>query len=188
MTDPWRGSNVRLRAVEPSDWEFFLTWEEDAESARASYFIPFPRSREAAKKWASELALQEPSDHVFRWVIENLVGEPVGTINTQNCDPRNGTFQYGIAIPREHRRKGYATEAIRLVLTYFFHELRYQKVNVSVYAFNEPSLELHRKLGFQEEGRRRRMIFTNGQFHDEIIFGMTAEEFAESLQRGEAWQ
>jgi RimJ/RimL family protein N-acetyltransferase len=88
-----------------------------------------------------------------------------------------GTFRYGLSIVREQRRKGYASEAIHLVLAYFFRELRYQKVNVEVYAFNEPSLRLHLRLGFREEGRLRRMIRTAGAYHDEIILGMTVEEF-----------
>ncbi len=83
-----------------------------------------------------------------------------GTINTHSCDPRHGTFGYGLAIAREHWRKGYASEAICLVLAYYFRELRYQKVTAHVYAFNEASIRLHEKLGFQLEGRLRRMIFT----------------------------
>jgi RimJ/RimL family protein N-acetyltransferase len=48
----------------------------------------------------------------FRWIIEDRDGEFVGTINSHTCDPRSGTFQYGIAIRREHWRQGYASEAI----------------------------------------------------------------------------
>jgi RimJ/RimL family protein N-acetyltransferase len=36
---------------------------------------------------------------------------------------------------------------------------------------------MHKKLGFQEEGRRRRQVFFNGEFHDDVLFGMTREEF-----------
>jgi RimJ/RimL family protein N-acetyltransferase len=60
-----------------------------------------------------------------------------------------------------------------------FRELRYQKANATVYAFNEGSLALHRKLGFVEEGRIRRNHFTNGEYHDEFWFGITREEFEE---------
>ena len=42
---------------------------------------------------------------------------------------------------------------------------------------NEASIRLHKKLGFLEEGRRRRQVFFNGEYHDEILFGMTREEF-----------
>ena len=46
------------------------------------------------------------------------------------------------------------------------------------------SIRLHEKLGFQLEGRLRRMIYTNGQFFDELLFGLTAEEFAARYSTG----
>jgi RimJ/RimL family protein N-acetyltransferase len=177
MANIWQGTSVRLRAVEPEDWEAFYQWDLDTEMARLSYWIPFPGSREHAKKWTSEEARAEPKGHNFRWVIESLDGDFAGSIDTHACEPRSGTFEYGIAIQRQYWRKGFASEAIRLVLAYFFGELRYQKVTVHVYEFNEPSLRLHQKLGMCQEGRLRRMIYTAGAYHDEIIFGMTAEEF-----------
>jgi ABC-type microcin C transport system duplicated ATPase subunit YejF len=36
---------------------------------------------------------------------------------------------------------------------------------------------LHERLGFQQEGRLRRMFFVDGAYVDDVIFGMTAEEF-----------
>ncbi|RPI29658.1 MAG: N-acetyltransferase [Chloroflexota bacterium] len=174
----WQGNKVRLRAFEAADWETFFQIDQDTEIARLCYFIPFPRSPEASQKWAAEAAMAKPVGDEFCFVIETLEGEPVGTINTHHCDARSGTFQYGLGIHRDHWRKGYAREAIYLVLRYFFSELRYQKVNAPVYAFNQASIQLHERLGFKEEGRLRRMIFTGGEYHDEIMFGMTLEEFA----------
>ena len=176
-TNLWQGKLVRLRAVEPDDWKFFFEWDQDTLFAQNTYEIPFPGSREAAKKWTTELATAAPKNHEFRWIIETLAGEFAGTLNSHTCDSRVGAFRYGLAIRREHWRKGYASEAIRLVLAYFFRELRYQKVNVNVYEFNEPSLKLHLKLGFREEGQLRRTVYTEGKFYADIILGMTAEEF-----------
>ncbi len=178
MTSIWHGSLIRLRAVEPDDWRYFFEGDEDTDFGRWTYYIPFPVSQEWAKKWTADLAAApQPANHEFRWVIENLAGEFVGTINTHGCDARVGVFHYGLAIRRAHWRKGYAREAVTLVLRYFFTELRYQKVNVEVYSFNAPSAHFHRALGFVEEGRLRRTVFTNGQYHDEILLGMTMEEF-----------
>jgi RimJ/RimL family protein N-acetyltransferase len=87
-------------------------------------------------------------------------------------------FNMGWASAAQYWRKGYATEAIQIVLRYFFDELRYQKVNVHIYDFNSGSIELHRRLGFQEEGRLRRMGYTQGQHYDWLLLGMTREEFA----------
>lgn len=47
-----------------------------------------------------------------------------------------------------------------------------------IYAFNTASQALHERLGFQQEGRVRRMIYTDGQYHDELIYGLTGDEFA----------
>lgn len=182
MSNMWQGKLVKLRAVEPDDWQQFFAWDEDTEYGRYTWQIPFPRSREATQKWTTEQAAAKPQNDEFRLCIETLNGQFVGTINTHDCDPRVGTFEYGIVIDRQHQRHGYATEAVQLVLTYFFKELRYQKVSVIVYDFNVESLALHEKLGFQHEGRLRRMGFSNGRYFDYILLGLTKEEFEERQQ------
>lgn len=180
----WKGKLVRLRGVEPEDWEALYTWSLDTELDRMSHTTIFPPSKEHYRKRTAERAATYSDENdIFRWMIENMDGELVGTINSIQTDRRHGTFGYGLGINRPFWRKGYASEAIFLVLRFFFHELGYQKANVQVYAFNEASLGLHRSLGFKEEGRLRRMVYTNGQYHDEIHFGMTREEFEERFLR-----
>lgn len=70
------------------------------------------------------------------------------------ADPAAGRFGYGIAIGRPYQRRGYASEAVVILLRYLFGERRYHKCEVGIYAYNEPSVALHRRLGFVEEGRR----------------------------------
>lgn len=174
----WAGAQIRLRAVEPADWETHFLWDQDSETARSLDVVHFPHSQEAVKRWAERASLQEgKTTDDFDFEIETNAGEQVGAIGTHHCERRAGTFSYGVAIRAEHMRKGYASEAILLVLRYFFHELAYQKVTAHVYSFNAPSIALHEHLGFQLEGRLRRMIFTHGQRFDELLYGMTREEF-----------
>lgn len=40
-------------------------------------------------------------------------------------------------------------------------------------------IRLQDSLGFQLEGRLRRMVYTDGGFHDEMVYGLTIEEFRE---------
>ncbi len=171
---------MRLRAIEPADWAAYHTWDRDDDQARNLAAVLFPRSEESARRWAEAESRRQPEDHHFRFVIENKTGEVVGDLTTHHCDARVGTFAYGISIRHDQRRKGYAKEAIRLVLHYYFRELRYQKVTVSVFDFNEASIRLHDSLGFKQEGRLRRTAYTKGRHHDELVFGLTVEEFEES--------
>ena len=177
MTNCWQGNLIRLRAVELEDWKYCLAWDKDIEFSQFTDELLFPDSPERLGKWISELATTEPWKQECRLMIENSEGLCVGTINSHTCNTRAGTFQYGIYVQPEHPRKEYGTEAIQLLLSYFFHELRYQKVNVTIHGFNEGSIGFHRKLGFLEEGRLRRMVFANSRYDDEVIFGMTVEEF-----------
>jgi RimJ/RimL family protein N-acetyltransferase len=177
MGDIFQGRLVRLRAIEPSDWEAHYHWNLDTDSARLSYDLGFPTSRESVKAWADAESRREPRNDEFRFQIARVDGPMVGTLLTHHCDLRHGTFMYGIAVMPEHRGKGYASEAIRLLLRYFFQERRYQKVTAEVYSFNEASIRLHERLGFTLEGRLRRMIFTEGQHFDTLVYGMTSEEF-----------
>jgi RimJ/RimL family protein N-acetyltransferase len=167
-----------LRAVEPGDAEFFHQWNQDTNTARLLYWVPFPESLEAAKQWAQQNATRHSDNDEFFWVIETLQGEFAGTISTHYANRRNGNFKYGIGILEAHRRKGYAIQAIELVLRYYFKELRYRKALAEVYSFNEPSIQLHERAGFTLEGRLRDMIYTEGRFHDLLVFGILAEEFA----------
>ena len=144
-----RGQKFRLRAILPEDWERFHDNDEDSDGARRCDVIHFPRSEEGTRLWTEQEAAAEPEGDNHRFAIETLDGELVGSMNTHSCDTRHGTFKYGVAIFREHWRKGYATEAAKLLLRYYFEELRYQKVTAHIYAFNESSIQLHERLGFQ---------------------------------------
>jgi RimJ/RimL family protein N-acetyltransferase len=174
----WQTDRVKLRAIEPGDWETFWAWNHDDEMTRNLDWVWFPQSREAVRIWAEEASRKRPENDEFHWVIESRDGAVVGSIATHDCNRRCGTFGYGINVLSTHRRNGYASDAIRVVLRYAFEELGYQKVTVEVLAFNEASISLHQRLGFQSEGRLRRMIFTGGQYFDLLMFGMTKEEFA----------
>ncbi|WP_238177837.1 GNAT family N-acetyltransferase [Paenibacillus contaminans] len=173
----WTGTKVRLRPIEPGDWEKFHQNDQDSEGARLCDAVHFPRSSEGTKAWAEHQASQTPSGDNIMLAIETLDGELVGSINTFSSDTRNGTFKYGLAVFREHWRKGYASEAVKILLGYYFRELRYQKATAHVYAFNEGSIALHERLGFTQEGRLRNMIFTNGRHYDELVYGMLSSEY-----------
>jgi RimJ/RimL family protein N-acetyltransferase len=173
----WQGATIRLRAIEPSDAETFHRWNLDSERARQLDFVWPPTSLASSQAWTAEAAKRKLVDDAFHWLIEDCQGEPVGTISTHNCEPRNGHFSYGVDVAEEYRGKGYAAEAIRLVLRYYFEELRYHKAIVDVYSFNVASIRLHEKLGFTLEGRLREMIYTRGQYFDQLWYGMTAEEY-----------
>lgn len=180
MPNYWDGKLIRLRGVEPDDAEIHYLLNRDEEIARNIDEIFPPTSRAFVRQWAERKALQGFERDEFTFQMETLEDDLlVGGITTNHCDPRVGVFSYGLHVLPAHRRKGYAAEAVCLVLRYYFQERRYQKANVAVYSFNQGSIALHERLGFTLEGRLRRSVYTRGTFADLLWYGMTAEEFAE---------
>jgi RimJ/RimL family protein N-acetyltransferase len=68
-----------------------------------------------------------------------------------------------------------------MILKYFFKELRYQKVTVTVNDDNAASIALHEKAGFTREGTIRRMFYSEGKYHDVHWYGLTNDEW---MQQG----
>lgn len=182
----WEGTKIRLRAVEPKDAEAHFRFNLRDDYGMLDQIYP-PGSLSRVEQWASRRSLEGLENDAYSFQIEAIgSGELVGGIATHHCDQRLGVLSYGLHVFEEHRGRGYASEAIRLVLRYYFQERRYQKANVGVFAINEPSRRLHESLGFQLEGRIRRSVLTRGEFSDMLEFGMTVEEFRD--RHGAYWR
>jgi RimJ/RimL family protein N-acetyltransferase len=142
-----------------------------------NYGITLPKTAVDAEAFAERYAHFNNIDERIMFSIETLAGELVGGINIHSMDRKNGTFETGTRLYRRFRGLGYAFEAKTIVLRYAFHELRFQKYNIRCIETNEAMIRHARRLGCREEGRIRRHIYTNGRFYDEIILGLTREEF-----------
>ena len=52
-----------------------------------------------------------------------------------------------------------------------------------VFAYNERARAVYRKLGYTEEGTRRAVAFHHGEFLDEVIMSVLAEEWVRSTRQ-----
>lgn len=178
--DLFVGRLVRLRPYEPGDLETMARHLRDTEISRRDSEIMWPHQRAAVERHVDEMGRAAPGSDDRSLAVETLDGRLVGGLSVFRTSRRNGTFCVGLGIAeRTEWGKGYATEAILLALRFVFHELRYQKCDLEVYAFNNRALRLYRRLGFVEEGIRRLGVFTAGRHHDVVLLGMTREEFDE---------
>ncbi len=182
MDNFWKGKYVRLRAATKDDTLLFINADGDfdTETARRYDYIDFPLSNEQIAKKLSEYETSKTANDDYLFVIETIDHKRAGFIITFDCDNRNGTFKYGLFILNEFKGKGMASEAVKIMLSYYFNELRYNKVNVYIYDYNTPSLRFHEKLGFIREGELRDMAYSNGEYHNIIFYGMTKLEFSKS--------
>ena len=184
MDNFWKGKNVRLRAATSDDTALFINndGDFDTETARRYDYIDFPLSNEQIAKRLVDYEKTKNSKDDYLFVIETLDHIRAGFLLTFDCDPRNGTFKYGLFMLQEFKGRGMGSEAVKIMLRYYFNELRYNKVNVYIYDYNKPSILFHEKLRFVREGELRDMSYSQGTYHTIIFYGMTRLEFNKSNQ------
>jgi RimJ/RimL family protein N-acetyltransferase len=181
----WQNELVRLRAMEEADWEDHYFNRFDTPARRLlNYEVELPPTVTEAKDTMAQFAQFRPGTGRLMFTITKLDGESVGGINLNSIDEKNGTFSIGMQIDRDHRGMGYGTAAMLIVLRYAFYERRLNKYYGSVLEGNIASASMLKKLGCVAEGRRRQMVYSQGRYYDEILFGLTRSEFEKNYPAG----
>jgi len=177
----WRGQKVLLRAMERRDIETFRKMLNDPEINQ--YLLVFtPLSEIAEEKWFEKIA--QSSTEIVMAIKNYDFSRPrqiIGNCGFHGINWKDRTATFGIFIGNPvFWNNGYGSEAARLLFRHGFEQMNLHRINSSVIGFNERSLKMHEKLGFEIEGRRRQNIFKNGAYHDEVIFGLLREDWEKS--------
>ena len=110
-----KGQNISMRALEPSDLELLYDWENDSSIWKVSQTIT-PYSKHILAKFLENAHLDIFTTKQLRLMIVKD-GLSIGTIELFDYDPVNSRAGIGILIAQENeRRKGYAKEALKLML------------------------------------------------------------------------
>lgn len=96
-----------------------------------------------------------------------------------------GSFRSGQAgywVARDHAGRGIAPTALAALVDHAFLVLGLHRVAAYVQPENLASLKVLNKLGFCDEGMRRRVLYVDGAWRDHRSFALTAEDLdGESL-------
>ena len=165
-------NNIHVRALEPEDADLLYEWENDPDVWRVSN-VHLPFSKDTLKQFVKNFQYDIYQSKQVRWMID-LVSEnhstPIGTIDLFDFDAQNRRVGIGILIKEdEHRRKGYASDALEIVIDYCFNILHLNQVHCSVPVYNKASLQLFKKQKFIQTGERKKWLFENGVWIDEIF-------------------
>lgn len=107
----------------------------------------------------------------------------IGILTFESIDLKNNNLTLGLSIyDSKNRGKGFGGEAITLATDFAFLELNIHRVYLGCFAFNEKAALLYEHLGYKFEGVNRCFIYRNGNYYDEIVFGICKKEWL--LHRG----
>jgi len=169
------GELIQLRALEPSDVDLLYQWENDTSVWSVSGTLA-PFSKFVLEQYLASSHQDIYSNKQLRLMIDLSANdeedEPesrgIGCIDLFDFDPKNRKAGVGILIAdRADRGKGYATEALNLLVDYGFDVLDLHQIYSNVRVDNDNSVALFKKVGFEITGLKQDWILDSGKWYDE---------------------
>ena len=96
----------------------------------------------------------------------------IGVVGLHKINYVDRTAEIGCAIRPEYCNKGYGTESIRLMIRYALRDLNLRKINSTALASNYRSIAAQKKVGFYEEGIRKKQVFSGGKYVDLVLLSI----------------
>jgi RimJ/RimL family protein N-acetyltransferase len=187
QTQLFEGPDIRFGPIDhEKDPEVESRWTHDSEFLRLMETNPArPLSAALIKKQYEKLEKQiEEDKNQFHFMIraredDRLIGK--ASIHWIEWSNGNGWIRLGIG-SADDRRKGFGTQALRMLLRFAFAELNLFRLTAAVPEYNEGAIALLHKFGFVQEICRRKALERDGRRWDLYIFGLLREEWQEQAR------
>lgn len=166
------GERVELVALEQDDLPLVTRWIND-ERVNLYNGARFPVSAADQQAWLERTRGDRTKQKL---VIRSRDDGPVGMVSLFNLDARHQNAEIGIYVDPQYQRRGYASEALRMLVRFAFAELNLRKVYCTILAFNEASVRLFEGVGFRPDGVRREHAFAGGRFVDVLCYAVFRED------------
>lgn len=155
-----------LRALHPDDVPALLTLYADAQVMR--YWSHAPWSAPAQAHAAIEEARADwTAGRALHLAITMRDGAALaGSCALYDIDADHRRATLGYLLGPAHRRRGYAGEAIELLVAHGFTELGLRRIEAEVDVRNYDSGRLLERLGFRREGRMHGRWLVEGERRD----------------------
>ena len=103
--------------------------------------------------------------------------ELIGDLGLHFLAPDNRQMEIGFTVAPRHQRKGYAAEAVGVLLPYGFKVLNKHRIIASVDPRNTASIALLGKMGMRKEAHFRESIRSGEGWADDLIFAVLDTEW-----------
>lgn len=171
------GDRVFITPVAIEDMERNLAWDNDPEMSFLDGGSHRPKTREVAEAEFKKV-LEDRELHFFT-VIHKDDGEQIGNLVLYNIHEYERWGHWGIKLDKKYWRQGYGTEAALLLLRYVFEGLGFNRLKSDTHIRNEASWRLQESLGFVREGVMRQDKYIQGEYVDDVLYGMLRDEYVE---------
>lgn len=161
---------IYLRAVEPEDMDTMYEMENDPSMWDISNFT-VPYSRYVLRQYIENSQCDVFADKQLRlMIVGRLNNKVLGTIDITDFVPLHSRGEVGIAVHKDYRQQGYATDALKLLCEYAFDFLSLTQLYAHVVVDNEACVKLFTSCGFVQCGLLKSWLQIEGRYKDVALF------------------
>jgi RimJ/RimL family protein N-acetyltransferase len=174
------GSNFTLRELRIDDAASLLAMLTTEEVAR--FISPPPTTVEGFERfiaWTHRERLT--GSYICFGVVPQGMDKAVGIFQLRSLEPGFGSCEWGFALGSAFWGTGVFVEGARLVLNFAVDVVGTQRLEARAAVANGRGNGALRKVGAVQEGVLRRSFLRNGQYHDQVLWSILAEDWR--LQR-----
>jgi RimJ/RimL family protein N-acetyltransferase len=167
-----------LRRFEHSDLAPFVAYHNDPEVAKYQSWDSF--DERDARAFIREMESAQPGvpGQWFQFAVESKeTGGLVGDCALQVDGQESYRAEIGFTLAREHQGKGFASEAVWLLLNYAFEALGLHRVVAIADCRNKPSWALLERVGMRREGHFLENVWFKGGWSDEYLYAVLKDEW-----------
>jgi aminoglycoside 6'-N-acetyltransferase len=173
------GQRLVLRRFRPGDLARFVAYRSSAEVARyQSWEAPYPLAE--GERVIAEMMRRHP-DTPGEWfqfaVALRPGGELIGDCAAVTHADDARQCEIGFTIAPAHQRRGYATEATRLLAGYLFGSRGKHRIAAYCDPRNTASAAVLERLGMRLEGHLRESTWAKGEWTDDLLYAVLRQEW-----------
>ena len=145
-----------LRSYEDKDVADLVEGLNNIEVAKWMAGVPFPYTEEDAKNFVKKAKSNDKNSRISLAIVLKENNKLIGGTEITNINKKDGIAGGGIWLNEKYQKNGYGTEAFSAKIKYCFEELGLRRVENGYYPGNEKSKKMQERLGYKNEGIRRK--------------------------------
>lgn len=164
------GKRVNFNKITKNDLKTLQRWRNSSEvwQYNTQYILLNMINQ---KQWYDQ-NIQKNSDRIM-FMVTNKIGESIGVCGLIHMNPKDKNASVAIMIgEKKYHNKGLGIEILQLLVNYGFTKIKLHRIEAKIFAYNQISVHLFKKMNFKQEVIMRDSLWRQGKWWDVYTFSL----------------
>lgn len=166
-----------LRDITIEDQQDIFDYRSDAEANRFQGWIPETLEEVENFILRNTKEFNQPESWYQLLITDKETKTVIGDIGVHFTGDENAQVELGITLNTSFQEKGYASEALKGIISHLFDDLHKHRITASVDPDNTASILLMERIGLRKEGHFVKSLFWKNKWVDDVIYAILREEW-----------